>query len=88
MPTVTSTSISLHPTGHANDWVFFLRETRNHGRVLSRGHDKIRSLTSPGQAMNTAGGTEARYAGEPQGCWLHGVITCYAGLSEPDGEIT
>lgn len=37
-------------------------------------------LLALGKAMNTVGGTEAKYAGEPQGCWLHGVITCYSGV--------
>lgn len=55
IPTITLKSILLHPTGHANDLVFFLREIRNHGRVLSRGHDKIRSLTSPGQGHEHGG---------------------------------
>lgn len=45
-------------------------------------------LLALGEAMNMAGGTEAKSVGESQGCWLHRVITCYSGeLSEPNGDI-
>lgn len=42
-PTITLSSILVHPAGLANNLVFLLREFRNQWRVLSRGNDILRS---------------------------------------------